>query len=47
MFSPTIRPESYSRGDKTAIELFLSGAGKFGCGGSLICVNLWVNTAYA
>lgn len=25
MFSPTIIPETYSRGDKTVIELFLSG----------------------
>jgi hypothetical protein len=24
MFSPTIRPESYSRGDKTAIERFVA-----------------------
>ena len=32
MFSPTIRPESYSRGDKTAIDLFLSGAGGWEAG---------------
>jgi hypothetical protein len=34
MFSPTIKPESYSRGDKTAIELFLSGAKWLGSGAS-------------
>ena len=27
MFSPTTRPESYSRGDKTAFDLFLPGHG--------------------
>jgi len=32
MFSPTIRPESYSRGDKTATDLFLSGAKRLGRG---------------
>jgi hypothetical protein len=34
MSSPTIRTGSYSRGDKTAIELFLSGAKWLGSGAS-------------
>ena len=34
MFSPTNRPETYIRGNRTAIDLFLSGAKWLGSGAS-------------